>query len=90
MEHIKTQIIENVGVVEYYLTKTLNKDENETITTYGVAVKDINENCTETVDDIWTERDKVVDFINLLAENQVTCIHLNQLCEEFAEELYSM
>lgn len=87
MEHINSCRIENVGVFEYYLTIT---SERNTITTYGVAIKSVDENYTEAVDDIWTEKEAVVDFINILAKNQVTCIHLKQLCEEFAEQLYSI
>ncbi len=86
MEHIISCTIENVGKFEYYLTKT----SVENIYTYGVAVKNVNENYTEKVFDIWTEKEPVLNFINLIAKNQVTCVHLRELCEEFVEDLYSM
>ena len=86
MERIISCSIEDVGKFEYYLIETYVGD----ITTYGVAVKNTNENYIEKVCDIWTEKEPVVKFINLLAANQVTCVHLQELCEEFAEELYSI
>lgn len=86
MERIISNTIENVGRFEYYLTKT----SVDNINTYGVAVKNISEGYTEIVFDIWTEKEPVLKFINLIAKNQVTCVHLRQLCEEFVEELYSM
>ena len=85
MEHIISSSIENAGEFEYYLTKTSVGN----ITTYGIAVKSVRDCYTETVSDIWTEKEPVVEFINLIAKNKVTCIHLRELCEEFAEELYS-
>ena len=90
MKRIRKQVIENVGAFEYYLTETRVPYDEKTVTTYGVAIMDVNENYVEEVSDIWTEKDKVVDFIKLLADNQVTCTHLYQLCEEFTEELYSI
>jgi len=86
MEYINSCSIENVGEFEYFLTET-NVDN---LITYGVAVKDVKCNRTETVCDIWTEKEPILNFINLIARNQVTCVHLKELCEEFAEELYSV
>ena len=86
MECIISCSIENAGEFEYYLTSTNVCG----FTTYGVAVKSIADGYTESVRDIWTEKEPILEFINLIAKNQVTCVHLRELCEEFAEELYSM
>jgi len=88
MEHIKTCRIKGVGDFEYYLTKTETLMEDNIISTYGVAIRDTNNEHVETVNDIWSEKEAVVEFIRLIAKNGVTCIHLRELCEEFAEELY--
>ena len=86
MEHIISCSIENIGEFEYYLTKT----KIEGITTYGIADKDVNDCRIESVCDMWTEKEPVLQFLNLLADSQVTCIHLRELCEEFVEQLYSI
>ena len=85
MEHIVSSKIENVGEFEYYLTKTIVDD----VETYGVAVKSINDSYIEMVEDIWTEKEPILEFINRIAKDRVTCSQLPELCEEFAEELYS-
>ena len=86
MEHIISCNIENIGEFEYYLTQTKAED----IITYGVAIRNVSDCRVESVCDIWTEKEPVLQFIKLIAKHQVTCIHLKELCEEFVEELYSI
>ena len=86
MNYIISCSIENIGEFEYYLTQT----KVDGIITYGVAVKSLKDNYTETVNDMWTEKEPLLQFIKLIADNQVTCVHLRELCEEFVEELYSL
>lgn len=86
MKHVVSRIIENIGEIRYYLTKTITSG----ITTYGVAIFNVNDNCIERVDDIWTDKGPLLEFIKLMADSQVTCVHLKELCEEFVEELYSI
>ncbi|MBQ2896780.1 MAG: hypothetical protein IJE46_00465 [Clostridia bacterium] len=90
MEYVKTCHIKGAGDFEYYLTETKNKTSDKTITTYGVAIKDVHTHQLDAVYDIWDDKQSIMDFINILIKNQVTCVHLKQLCEEFAEELYSI
>ena len=86
MEYIISCSIENVGEFEYYLTKT----PMDNVTTYGIAIKNISECYTEAVNDIWNEKGVVLEFINKIAMNQVTCVHLREICEEFVDDLYSI
>ena len=86
MEHIISCNIENVGEFEYYLIQT----RTDGITTYGIAIKNVSDCHIESVYDMWTEKAPILKFLNLLACNQVTCIHLRELCEEFVEQLYSI
>lgn len=90
MEYVKKCHIKDVGTFEYYILETAHKIENETITTYGVAVKNALSCKFEAVYDIWSDRKVIMDFINILSKNEVTCVHLRELCEEFVEELYSI
>ena len=38
----------------------------------------------------WDDENEILDFINVLCNEQVTLINFKEICEEFVEELYSI
>ncbi len=90
MKFVSTCHVDNVGDFEYYISKTNHETEDGIVTTYGIAVKDVLKCQTEEVQDIWDDENEILDFINVLCNEQVTLINFKEICEEFVEELYSI
>lgn len=87
MEYVSTCHIEDVGNFEYYMLMTDKKDSE--ISTYGIAIKNVLSGQLKEIYDIWHDKNKILEFINILCRNQVTLIHFEQIVEEFVEDLYS-
>ena len=77
----------SLGIIEYYLITNFS-DEFPDVEMFGVGIKRLGEDqsfaCVENVD---IDKDRMVEFINCLADGAVTEETLKDLCENYVDML---
>ena len=76
-----------MGKLEYYLTKSYS-DEFPGVTLYGVEIRKYGKlDCIKRVDNVDCNEERMVNYINCLADGLVTPDSLFDMCCEYAEML---
>lgn len=76
-----------LGKLEYYLTKSYS-DEFPEVTLYGVEIRKYGEqDRSRRVDDVDCNEERMLKFINCLADGLVTPDSLFDMCYEYIEML---
>lgn len=86
-ECISSASSEEVGQLRYYLVDSEDA-ESESGVLFGVLLEqEKTEFETVRVNGVETDRVRMIEFIRKLAEGQVTCTTLHDVCEDYAVEI---